>query len=166
MKQLFFVLFLFPLFLLAQDCKLKKETDPFTHETKISTGFIPFNNGGLKLSISVDATPTEVDFFFWITGDQKCFDDASTAVFNYEGERLKGNFRNSGTMNCEGSFHVSFRNVATSPSALDRITNKKINSIKLTNGKIITDIIFTPEQKEQLMAMAACVVKESKSLIK
>ena len=51
MKKLFGLLFLLPFIGTAQDCKLIRETDPFTKETKISTGFI-FVNGG---SLTIDA---------------------------------------------------------------------------------------------------------------
>ncbi|HEU4470005.1 MAG TPA: hypothetical protein VFR58_02895 [Flavisolibacter sp.] len=168
MKTVFAVLFFLPLSLLAQDtCKLKKTTDPFTHETKVSTGFVPFSANGVQFSLSIDATPTEIDFFIWIKDDSKCFDDASMAQINYEGERLKANLKNTGSMNCEGAFHFSFRNSATTPSQLQRLTDKRISSIKLTgNNKTVTDIVFSEEQKQQFLRMAACVVREAKTLVK
>src|SRR5689334_22845993 len=128
MKKLLGLFFLLPLAALAQTdtCGLKKETDPFTHQKKISTGFIPFNASGMKLNISIDATPTEIDFFLWFTGDGKCFDDASTIQINYEGDRMKANFKNTGSMNCEGAFHFSFRNTPSTPSNLQRLTDKKV----------------------------------------
>src|SRR4030088_302128 len=101
MKQIFAAFLLIPFLSFGQDCKLKKEVDPFTHITKISTGFISFSSSNVTLSISIDATPTDIDLFFWIRDDGKCFDDQSTAVINYEGDRLKANFRNAGSMNCE-----------------------------------------------------------------
>jgi len=167
MKTFFTVLLILPLFCTAQDsCKLKKETDPFSHQTKITTGFIAFPTNGLQLNISIDATSTEIDFFLWIKNDGKCFDDQSTAQVNYEGDRLKANLKNTGSMNCEGAFHFTFRNTPANPGTLERMTQKKIASIKLTNAKIITDISFNEEQKQQLMRMIGCVVRESKTLIK
>jgi hypothetical protein len=167
MKRFLFILLLLPLFSLSQDCKLKKDTDPFTHETKLSTGFVPFNSDKVLLSISIDATGTDIDFFFWIKEDGKCFDNNSAAVINYDGERLKSNFRNSGSMNCEGAFHITFRNVVNTPSNLNWIATKKIKSIKLTgNNNTVTDIELTDEQKQQLMQLANCVIKNAKSLIK
>jgi hypothetical protein len=166
MKNILTILFLFPVFAFAQDCKLKKDTDPFTHVTRISTGFIPFNSGTVKLSLSIDATPNDIDFFFWITGDTKCFDDASTAVVNYDGDRMKGNFRNSGSMNCEGAFHINFRNQSNNPTNLDRILTKKIKSIRLTGANnTITEITFSEDEKAQLMSYANCLVKEAKTLL-
>ena len=167
MKLLFIVLLL-PAFGLAQNCNFKKETDPFTHVSKITTGFVPFNAvNGTKFALSVDATPTEIDLFFLITSDQKCFDNESAAVLNYEGDRLKANFKNAGSMNCQGAFHITFRNVVTTPSNLERIGSKKINMIRLTgNNNVITELAIKPEEKQIIMDMVACIIKESKTLIK
>ena len=166
--KLLFIILLVPAFSFAQNCNFKKETDPFTHVTKITTGFVPFTStNGTNFSLSVDATPNEIDLFFLITSDQKCFDNESAAVLNYEGDRLKANFKNSGSMNCQGAFHITFRNVATTPSNLERISTKKINMIKLTgNNNVVTELAIKPEEKQLLMDMVACIIKESKTLIK
>ena len=166
--KLLLIALLFPVFSFAQNCNFKKEVDPFTHVTKITTGFVPFTSlNGTNFSLSVDATPTEIDLFFLITSDQKCFDNESAAVLNYEGDRLKANFKNAGSMNCEGAFHISFRNVVTTPSNLERITIKKINSIRLTgNNNVVTELAMKPEAKQVLMDMVACIIKESKTLLK
>ncbi len=167
MKSFIIALTILPLATFAQNCKLTKTTDPFTHETKLSTGFIPFDNGNLNLSISIDATANDVDFFFWLTSGTNCFDDQSTAQIIYDGERMKANFRNNGSMNCEGAFHLNFRNLATTPSALDRIATKKIKNIHLAGAnKTIVDIALTEDQKQKLMELASCVIKEAKTLIK
>lgn len=168
MRNFLILIFFIPIFSQAQDtCKLKKETDPFTHQTKVSTGFIPFISNGIKLSISIDATSSEIDFFLWIQNESKCFDNTSTIQVNYEGERLKANFKNTGSMNCEGAFHFTFRNTIAPASNLERLASKKVSSIRMTgNGKTITDISFTEEQKIQLSRMASCVIKEAKTLIK
>jgi hypothetical protein len=167
MKKFLFIFLLLPLYSISQDCKLKKDTDPFTHETKLSTGFVPFNTDKVQISLSIDATSTNIDFFFWIKEDGKCFDNNSAAVINYDGERLKSNFKNSGSMNCEGAFHISFRNVVNTPSNLNWIATKKIKSIRLTgNNNAVTEIELTDEQKQKLMQLADCVIKSSKSLIK
>jgi hypothetical protein len=167
MKNFLTLIFLIPLLASAQDsCKLKKSTDPFTHQTKISTGFVNFATPGAQVNISIDATSTDIDFFVWVKNDGKCFDDQSTALVNYEGDRLKATFKNTGSMNCEGAFHFTFRNTTATPGALERLSSKKIASIKLTNAKIITEISFNDEQRQQLMRMIGCLVRESKSLIK
>ena len=44
MKVILALLFSFPLFSLAQDCAIKKQVDPYSKETKLTTGF--FNLGG------------------------------------------------------------------------------------------------------------------------
>ncbi len=169
MKHLFFTLFLLPLFALSQDCKLKKEVDDFTHEAKISTGFVPFNTGLDYLLLSVDADSKEVQFFFAFknAGESKCFDDASTGVILFEGSKLKSNFKNNGSMNCEGLFHIMFRNSGTTPTALQNLATKKVSSIQLTgNGKKLTNIVLSEDEKLMLMNMTMCVIKESKLLIK
>lgn len=167
MKNLIAALVLLPLFAQAQDsCRLKRTTDEFTHVTKVTTGFVSFPVNGIPLSISIDATRTEIDFFLWINSDSKCFDETSTAQINFEGDRLKANYRNTGSMNCEGAFHFTFKNSVNTPSALKRLTEKKVSSIKLTgNGNTVTELSFSEEQRQQLMRMAACVVAEAKTLL-
>jgi hypothetical protein len=115
----------------------------------------------------VDATPSIIDFFLWITKDSRCFDDASTAELIFDGEKVKMKFKNTGSMNCDGAFHFSFKNTPTTNSQLNKIATKKINTIKLVgNNKTETLITLTEEQKLLLMNMAACVANEGKSLIK
>jgi hypothetical protein len=167
-KILVVTLFAIPLLASAQDtCQLKKATDPFTHQTKISTGFVAFNSSGTPLSISVDASGTDIDFFLWFTGGQKCFDESSAIQINFEGDRYKQNFKNSGSMNCEGAFHFSFKNSATTPSQLQRLVDKKINTLHVTGAnKTITDVSFSAEEKQKLSRMVSCVVRDSKTLKK
>lgn len=69
MKKIIGLLFLLPLFGTAQDCKLIRETDPFTKEIKISTGFI-FVDGG---SLTIDADKKEVLVLFSINDARKVF---------------------------------------------------------------------------------------------
>lgn len=169
MKKIWAVsLFLFPLFGFAQDtCRLKTTTDAFTHQTKISTGFVAFSPNGSPLSISIDASSSDIDFFLWFTGGQKCFDESSTIQINFEGDRYKQNFKNTGSMNCQGAFHFSFKNTATTPSQLQRLIDKKINSFHLTGpNKTITDVSFSAEEKQKLSRMVSCVVRDSKALKK
>src|SRR5947209_2485329 len=152
----------------SQDCKLKKETDPFTHITRLTTGFVPFvSKTGVHFSLSVDATSSDIDFFFLFPGESKCFDEASTAVVNYEGDRLKANFKNAGSMNCEGAFHFNFRNLTVAPSALERLSQKRINSIKITgSNNTVTEVTLDDEYKKLFLNIVACIIKESKSLIR
>ena len=166
MKKTLFIFLLLPLFSLAQDCKLKKTVDPFTHETKLSTGFQNFTGNGLTVSITADATPKEIDFFVWIKGEGKCFDAESTANVIFEGERTKGIFRNSGSMNCDGAFHFIFKNLPTNPSWLNRLVTKRVASIRLTgtDGKEMV-ITLNEDQKALLQNMAVCMATEGKTLI-
>ncbi len=169
MKHIIALLFVLPLFSAAQECKIKKEVDQFTSEPKLTTGFIPFNEGLDRVLLSIDANSREIDFFFAFNsaGDQKCFDDASTATILYEGTRLKTNFKNTGSMNCEGLFHFTFRNTPTTASALQRLATSKVSTIRLTgsNNKVI-DINLKDEEKELLMKMVSCMTQEAKTLLK
>lgn len=169
MKNFFAALMLMlPAFSFAQDsCQLKKTTDPFTHETKISTGFVPFIASGVQLSISIDASSTDIDFFLWFTKDQKCFDDQSTIQLIFEGERLKLNLRNSGSMNCDGAFHFTFKNSNPTAYQLQRLVDKKISSLHIVGAnKTVTDVRFSPEQGQKFSQMIACIVRDSKTLLK
>ena len=168
MKNIFALLLLLPLFSGAQDstatnCKLIKETDPFTKEIKLSTGFI-FLDGG---SVTIDADSKEIDVLFSIEGADKCFDNNSTAAIFFEGVKTKLNSRNGGTMNCEGLFHFIFKNTATTTSMLQKMMTQKINHILFTgNNKKESTINISPTDQQTLMAMATCLVNEAKTLIK
>lgn len=157
-------LILLPLLSVAQDCKLNRETDPFTKETKISTGFMALDGG----SVTIDANSTEIDFLFSIEGADRCFDNNSIAAIFFEGPKLiKFNTRNGGSMNCEGLFHFIFKNTATPNTLLSRIMTQKINHIVFTgNNKKEASINLTPTDQEALMALTNCLVNEAKALIK
>ncbi len=154
---------LFPLFLGAQDCKLIRETDPYTKETKISTGFIALKGG----SVTIDADSKEVDFLFTIDGTDKCFDDNCMAVIFFEGTKQKMNGRNGGTMNCEGLFQFVFRNTTSTTTLLQRLSTQLVNHIVFTgNDKKETTVSLTPAEEQTFMAMITCIVNEAKTLIK
>jgi hypothetical protein len=164
MKRLLACLLLLPAISFAQDCNLKKTKDQFSQEPKLSTGFVPFS----AVSLSIDADSKEIDFLFSINNksEEKCFDDASTISFVFDGKQ-KANFRNTGTMNCQGLFHVTFKNLATTPSPLQRLSSKKITSIMLTgNNNTVTTITLGETQQKELSDMISCLVKEGKTLIK
>ncbi|MER3464108.1 MAG: hypothetical protein C4329_06545 [Chitinophagaceae bacterium] len=168
MKKLLLATFLFPSLTFAQDCKLNKTTDPYTKQVKLSTGFFPLTSGGNKVSMSIDIDPKEINFLFFFpnAGESKCFDDASSAIAIYEGERYRNNFKNTGAMNCEGYFQMSFRNLPVTPSNLDKLSTKKLSTIRfIGNKKDTTTVILTDEQKLKLMSMVGCAIKESKSLL-
>ncbi|HVG42747.1 MAG TPA: hypothetical protein VM888_14140 [Chitinophagaceae bacterium] len=164
MKISFLLLFFIPILSNAQNCSIKKVKDGFTQENKLTTGFISIGSDRL----SIDANSKEIDFFFSLKSDKdsKCFDDASTVTILFEGDRLKSNFRSSGTMNCEGLFHFTLKNSNTTPTQLQNIINKKVKGFRFTNKKVITDITLTPEQTQMLADAASCMATEAKTLIK
>jgi hypothetical protein len=163
MKYPLIVLLLFPVLLQAQDCKLKRTTDPYTKEVQVSTGFIQFDGA----SLSINADSKEIDFFFSMEGKEKCFSDASTAVVIYDGKKAKATFRNNGPVNCDGIFHINFRNIAAVPALLQRLITQKIISIQFNgNNKSQVVVTLTEEQQQAIMAKADCLMKEAKTLIK
>ena len=140
----------------------KKDKDPITNENKISTGFFALKGA----SLSIDADSKNIDFFFTLSGDGKCFDYESTVTAFFEGGRLKTNFRNSGTVNCEGYFHFTFRNGAGTPYTLVNLSSKKVITLKFSGtNKTETTLSLTPEQQQTLMNMTTCLVKEAKTLV-
>ena len=154
-------LFLIPMCSFSQECVIQKEEDPYTKAIKLSTGFINFRNA----SLSIQADSREIDFLFIITGTDKCFSDASTASVFFEGTRLKSNYRNGGSMNCDGYFHFIFRNQPALPSALQRLATQKVTSMLFTgNDKKETLITFSPEHQEMLKHFVSCMIEEAKTL--
>jgi hypothetical protein len=160
MKFLFSLLFFIPLLLHAQDCSIKTEKDQFTQQERLTTGFMQFTN----CRLSVTADPKELDFFIAVPNG-KCFDDASTLSIVFDDGRTKATFRNSGSMNCEGFFHFTLRNTPTSNSNLQRLETKKVRSFVLTNGNVITTILFNENQQQQLQTAVGCLSKEAKTLL-
>lgn len=160
------LLLLSSLFLSAQspapvDCKLSKETDPYTKETKLSSGFITLQGA----SLTIDADSKEIDFFF--TVPDKCFSDASTVYIYFDGSKIKTTYRNNGSMNCDGFFHFKFRNGVTTPTVLKKLaTQKAAHFIFTGNDKKETMVDLLPDQQKVLMDLTACMIEESKTLIK
>jgi hypothetical protein len=164
MKKIFFAIALFPLAAFTQDCQIKKETDQFTRELKVSTSYIPLQSS----SITIDADKKEFDFFFTIEGLDKCFDDQSTVTVMLEGSKQKNNFRNSGSTNCEGLFHFTIRNGPETPFAVKRFSTIKVVQFIFTvnNSKKPVLITLTPAQQEAFMKAANCIATEAKMLVK
>lgn len=151
-----------PLMAFSQDCKLNKETDPFTKETKLSTGFMFFTGG----SLTIDADSKEVDLLFSLEGANACFDNNSTAIVYFEGSKQKLNLRNAGTMNCEGLFHFIYKNSAVTTAQLQKLTTQKISQIVFTSSaKKEMTMILTPKDQDLLIALGTCLVTEAKTLI-
>ena len=163
MKYLLGLFLLAPFFLHAQDCKLNKETDPYTKETKLSTGFI-FLQGA---SVTIDADSKEIDVLFSVEGVDKCFDNNSTAILIFENSKVKTTLRNNGTMNCEGLFHFIFKNSPATISNLKKITTQKITQITFVNSsKKPTVVTLAPADQQSLVTLANCLVTDAKALIK
>lgn len=163
MKYSWILLFFLPLFGTAQDCKLGRETDPFTKETKLSTGFMFFSGA----SLTIDADSKEVDLLFSLEGANKCFDNNSTAVVFFEGSKVKMNLRNAGTMNCEGLFHFIYKNSASTTTQLQKLTTQRISQIIFTdaNKKEMT-VTLTGKDQELLISLGTCLINEAKTLIR
>lgn len=163
MKYILIIGFLLPIFAFSQDCKLIKETDPYTKDTKLSTGFIALNGG----SVTFDADSKEIDIFFTIKGNDICFDNNSTAYLLFEGSKTKSSFRNGGTMNCEGLFHFIYKNSTSTTTILKKMATQKIASIVfIGNNKKESTISVKPEMQEAVMTLANCLINEAKTLIK
>lgn len=173
MKYILLIVLLAPLFLPAQDsirpatgsqvavgCKLIKQTDPYTRETKLSSGFISLQGA----SVTIDADNKEIDFFFTIS--DKCFTDASTVFIFFKGSKTKTTYRNNGSMNCNGYFHFIFKNGATTPTVLKKLATQQVANFIFTgsDNKAIT-VSLLPDQQKALMDITACIMTESKTLI-
>lgn len=168
MKKIVALLCLIPIFSEAQDttaaaCNLIKEKDPFTKETRLSTGFINLKGG----SMSIDADSKEIDVLFSIAGTDKCFDNNSMAAIFFDGVKTKFTSRNGGTMNCEGLFHFIFKNTPLTNTLLQKIMTQKLSQFVFTgNNKKESFITIPPADQEKLMVLATCLVNEAKLLIK
>ena len=162
-KYLFVTILTLPLAVAGQNCPLIKETDPYTKETRVSTGFIPLQGG----SLTIDGSRAEIDLLFSINGQSICLDNNSTANVFFENTKIKMTFRNAGSMNCEGLFHFIFRNTASTNSQLQKLVSQKITSIKfIGNNKQEKTLTLTPEQQKSVIDLGACLINEAKTLIK
>ncbi len=163
MRLLFSLLLFFPLILMAQDCKLKTEKDPFTKEIKFSTGFTYFDGG----SVTIDADSKEINFLFNIEGPDRCFDANTTIEFYFEGLKGKTSSRNQGTMNCEGLFQLVYKNSNNNPTTLlQRILTRKVTqAILMVDEKKPITVVFAPKEQEAFMVLANCLYSEAKKLI-
>lgn len=164
MKLLLVFFSFFPILAGAQDCKLTRETDPFTKETRLSTGFV-FLDGG---SVTIDADSKEINVLFNVEGIERCFDNNSTADVFFEGIKSKTMSRNMGTMNCEGLFQFVFKNTPGTPTTLlQRMCTKKITQIIFTgNAKKPITVNVGANEQQALMTLANCIVTDAKALIK
>ena len=166
MKGIVAVLLLSPLFVDAQDstaavCRLIRETDPYTKEVRLSSGFMDLQGA----TLTIDADSKEIDFFFVV--DSKCFEDESTVFIFFEGNKAKTTYRNTGSMNCDGYFHFIFRNGASTPTMLQKLATQRVAHFIFTgNDKKAVTVDLLPDQQKTLMDITACLIAESKTLIK
>ncbi|MEP7278773.1 MAG: hypothetical protein ABI813_09040 [Bacteroidota bacterium] len=154
---------LLPLSLLGQDCSLKKGQDAITSKPTLTTGFIDLPG----TTLSIDVNSKEIDFFFVLNNNTvKCLDEETEATIVFEGGKMKSQFKNSGSMNCDGIFHIIFKNSAYTPSQLTRLASKKMISIQFSGSSPKPFIItLTPEQQQNLLNLISCVSKEAKSVL-
>jgi hypothetical protein len=162
MKYLITVLLFLPLFVCAQDCKLKKGTDDMTSKPTLSTGFVPYGD----FSLSMDANSKEIDFFFLVKTGSRCYDENSVVTVTFEGRNQKAEYKNTGSMNCDGVVHVIFKNLSFTISQLTKLGTKKAVSIAFTdnNGKV-NAFTLSPQQQQLFMDDANCIAKEAKTLL-
>ncbi len=161
MKSLLLAILCLPIAAAAQDCKVITETDPYTKETKFSSGFMKLQGG----SVNIEANSREIDFFFVIPG--KCFTDGTTGLVYFEGTKSRATIRNTGTMNCEGNYHFTFRNSAATNNTLKKMGTMKISQF-VFKGSDDKDVVveLLPDQQEAIMKAADCVTTTAKTLIK
>ena len=163
MKYLLLFTWLLPMAVKAQDCNLKKGKDLITSKPTLSTGFINLQGN----TLSVDINNKEIDFFFVLNNPAvRCLTEETEITMAFEGGKQKSEFRNSGSMNCDGIFHIIFKNSAFTPSALSKLGAKKIVSVTLTGNTPKPFVIsLTPEQQQLLMNTISCVIKEAKTVL-
>jgi hypothetical protein len=168
MKKTLLLCFLLPLFAAAQDCNLKKETDPITSETKLVTGFVPFNASGYQFSVSMEASLKEINLFFLFENPSPCFKEESTAVAYFAGSKAKVNLKNNaGGSNCQGIFQMMYRNTNPTPVYLTKMSQTKLSSIQfklnIDDEKLMV-VNLSEAQQQRLMEMFACIIKEAKTM--
>ncbi len=167
MKLIVLLALFFPFYLSAQDstaaCVLRYEKDLFTHEEKISTGFISLKGG----SLTVDADSKELVFLFTIEQENICLDQNTVAEFYFEGLKSKTQARNAGTMNCNGLFQLVFKNSQNTPvTLLQRLGTKKLTQIIFSNEAVNLAVInIPPDTQEKLMQIISCICSDSKKLL-
>jgi hypothetical protein len=163
MKFFFFLCLLSPFALLAQDCQLIKGKDDISGKPTLSTGFMDLPGA----TLSIDVRSREIDFFFVLDSHAvKCLDEETEAVVMFEGGKQKTQFKNSGSLNCDGIFHIIFKNSAFTPSALTRLGAKKIVGIQITGSSFKPfALTLNAQQQVSLQNSINCVIREAKSVL-
>ena len=145
----------------AQECKVLREQDLFTHQIKLSSGFFDLTGA----SVTVDADKKEIDLLFSFKTD-RCFDDGCSATVYFAGTKSKLLLRNAGTMNCEGLFHFIFRNGTTVNYQLKKMATTAVSQIVFTDRdqKLIPVNLDEPQQRAFMKALQ-CVTDEAVKLL-
>ena len=145
----------------AQDCNVNRETDLFTKETRLSSGFIDLSGA----SVTIDADKKELDILFSFKTN-RCFDDGCTATIYFAGTKSKLLLRNAGTMNCEGIYHFIFRNAATVNYHLKKIATAKVSHIVFTDrDQKLVPVNLDEQMQLKFMQAVDCVTKEAVKLL-
>lgn len=166
-KTLFLSLFLF-LFGVAftQECDLKDVKDPLNQETRLSTGFKKMGGGSDRFMISGEVDKRELDFFFVLEGSGFCFDEYARVQAIFEGGKQKNIFRNGGAENCQGYFHIIFKNQENQPATLKNLATKKVISLKFTTKDNKEKIVnLGPEEQDTFQRIVSCVLESSTALL-
>lgn len=165
MKKLLPLLFSFPVFAAAQDapadCKLRTERDAYTKEVRLSTGVLRIGS----YQITGEAGAKEIDLFINLAGTGACFNDQSSVSVTYTGSRLKNSFRNGGTMNCEGYFHLIFRNTPETQYGLRKLIEQRIATLTFGTGNDAKVVTLTEDQKDLVQQALTCLATGAKGLI-
>ena len=145
----------------AQECKVLREQDLFTHQIKLSSGFFDLTGA----SVTVDADKKEIDLLFSFKTN-RCFDDGCSATVYFAGTKSKLLLRNAGTMNCEGLFHFIFRNGTTVNYQLKKMATTAVSQIVFTDRdqKLIPVNLDEPQQRAFMKALQ-CVTDEAVKLL-
>lgn len=144
----------------APVCTIKKETDTYTKETKLSTGFMRFNGA----TLTIEGNKAETDFFFVV--NDKCFNDASTMQVFFEGSKMRTTIRNAGSMNCDGYFHMIYKNTLQPTTILKKMAMQKVSQfIFMANDKKELIISLQPAQQQALMEAVTCMLVETDKLL-
>jgi hypothetical protein len=165
MKKILCLFLSAPLFAGAQttsvDCKLRTERDPYTKEVRLSTGALRIGS----YQITGEASSKEIDLFISLTGTGACFNDQSSVQVTYTGSRLKNTYRNGGTMNCEGYFHMIFRNTPETQYSLRKLIDLRIATLTFGTGPEAHVITLTEDQKDIVQGALSCLATQAKTLI-
>ncbi|MBI1344607.1 MAG: hypothetical protein GC171_16925 [Terrimonas sp.] len=166
MKAIFIFISCLPFLVNAQDCNLKDVKDPLNQDIRLSTGFKKMGGGNDRFMVSAEVDKRELDFFFVLEGSNLCFDDYARVQAIFEGGKQKAIYRSGGSANCQGYFHIIFKNQANQPTNLKNLVSKKIISLKFTTKDRSEKVVnLVPDDQENLMKMLSCIYNASAELL-